>query len=110
MLGWRRPDPFYRRSAFWLLGFGLVGAGVSIAFGWVDLLGLEAQGVGTGILTRHTTHSVLAYAATAAYLGTFLWRWRAPAEVTVGMRLLSVGGAILIALTDFLGGDIRQLM
>jgi len=110
VLGWRRPEAFYRQAAWWLVGLGLVGAGVSIAFGWVDLLAQESQGVGPGILLRHRTHSFVAYAATVIFLVNFIWRWRSANRPGTGVVLLSVAGATLIAVTGFLGGEMRQVM
>jgi hypothetical protein len=45
LLAWWREDPFFRRTAYWLVGLGILGAAVSIAFGWLDLLAAEARGV-----------------------------------------------------------------
>lgn len=110
LLARRRPESAFRQSAYWLVGLGLLGAAASIIFGWVDLLAVEREGVGTGVLIRHRTHSYVAYAATAAYAGNFLWRWRVSNRVATGPLLLSIIGALLIAVTGFLGGDIRQVM
>ncbi len=112
VLGWREPDPFYRRAAVWLVGVGLLGAAASITLGWVDLLSLEQQGVGKGLLIRHETHSVIAYVVTALYVGNFVWRWRSRAHPRLGAGLLvfSLVGAVLIALTAVLGAGMREVM
>jgi uncharacterized membrane protein len=110
LLGWRRPGSFFRDAAFWLLGLGLLGGGLSIVFGWTDLLAQMRQGVGTGLLLRHRTHSLLAYLATAIYLAVFLWRWRTANRPAPGLLLLSLIGAALAAVTGYLGGDMRSVM
>jgi uncharacterized membrane protein len=111
LLGWRRRDvALYRDMAFWLVGLGLLGAAGSILFGWTDLLDQKRQGVGTGLLLRHTLHSWLAYAGTAVYLGVFLWRWRNGNRRNLALVLLSLLGACLIAVTGYLGGDMRTVM
>jgi len=110
VLGWRRPQALYRDMAFWLVGLGLAAAAVSIVFGWTDLLGLESQGVGKGVILRHNVHSVVAYLATAVYLGVFLWRWRTKNRFPGGLLLLSLLGAALIAVTGFLGGEMRTVL
>jgi len=110
MLAWRRPEPVYRQTAYWLVGLGLLGAVVSIASGWFDLINVERQGVGTGLLIRHRTHSVIAYVATAMYLGSFVWRWRTGNRLTVGLLVLALAGALLIAVTGYLGGEMRGVM
>ena len=110
VLAWRRSEPAFRRFAYWLVGLGLLGAVASIVFGWVDLLAAEREGVGTGVLIRHRTHSIVAYAATATYAGNFAWRWRVHNRYAAGLLVLSVAGAVLIAVTAFLGGEIRQVM
>lgn len=110
LLGWRRSSTFFRDAAFWLLGLGLAGAGLSIIFGWTDLLSQMRQGVGTGLLLRHNTHSWLAYLATAAYLAAFLWRWRTANRTAPGVLLLSLLGAALVIVTAYLGADMRTVM
>jgi uncharacterized membrane protein len=111
LVGWRRPDrPMFRDAAYWLIGIGVLSGLASIAAGWMDLLNLEAQGVGTGVLTRHLPHSVLAYCATALFLGLFLWRWRTGNEAPVWALAVSVAAAVAVAITGYLGGDIRQVM
>lgn len=110
ILAWRRSELVFRQSAYWLVGVGLLGAAASIALGWIDLLAAEREGVGTGVLIRHGTHSSVAYVATAAYAGNFAWRWRVHNRPATGLLVLSVLGAVLIAVTAFLGGEIRQVM
>jgi len=110
ILAWGRDDPMYRRAACWLVGLGLLGAAASIAFGWLDLLDQERQGVGKGLLLRHRVHSLVAYLATAVYLANFLWRWRTKNRVAGILLGLSLAGAILIAVTGYLGGTLRDVM
>ena len=111
VLGWRRPDrPVFREAAYWLIGLGVLGGLVSIAAGWMDLLNLEAQGVGTGVLTRHWPHSLLAYLATVLFLAVFIWRWRTGNSTPGWALAASVAAAIAVGITGYLGGDIRQVM
>ena len=110
LLAWWREDPFFRRAAYWLVGLGILGAAVSIAFGWVDFLAAEAQGVGPGLLIRHRVHSLVAYCASASYLGNFAWRWRTDNRLGKPLLALSFLGAILIAITGYLGGQLRNIM
>ena len=109
-MAWRRPEPMFRQAAYWLVGLGLLTAAVSITCGWIDLVSVERQGVGTGLLIRHRTHSTVAYVATAAYLANFVWRWRTHNRGERGLLVLSLFGALLIAITGYLGGDLRQVM
>lgn len=110
LLAWRRGDALYRRMAYWLVGLGLLGAIVSIAFGWVDLLKLERQGIGTGLILRHRVHSAVAYAATVTYAVNFEWRRRTQNRCAVALVVLSLVGAILISITGYLGGQLRNIM
>jgi uncharacterized membrane protein len=105
-----RADPMFRRMAYWLVGLGLICAAVSIALGWVDLFSLEAQGVGTAVVTKHAYHSWAAYAATAVYSANFVWRWRTDNRAADRILPLSILGAALIAITGYLGGDLRNVM
>lgn len=110
VLAWRRSAPAFRDFAYWLVGLGILTAAVSILLGWVDLVAAERGGIGTGVLIRHQTHSIVAYIATAVYAGNFFWRWRTGNRAAAGVLLLSLLGAALIAVTAFLGGEIRQVM
>lgn len=110
LLAWRRADPLYPRAAIWMVGLGLIGAILSVAFGWLDFLALERQGVGSGLLLRHQVHSRLAYAATVAYGVTLVWRRRWPDHLTGARLALSLVGATLIAMAGYLGGGLRNLM
>ncbi len=100
---------FYATAARWLIGLGLLGATVSIGSGWFDLLRQEALGIGTALRLQHRLHALLAYAATVVYLVVFLSRWRrrTPAGWTI---LLSLAGAAIIAVTGFVGGELRKVM
>lgn len=110
LLAWRQGDPVYRRTAYWLAGLGLLGALFSIAFGWIDLLDQERQGVGPGLLLRHRLHSGVAYAATVVYAVNFGWRCRSQNRLTGTLLWLSLVGAILIVVAGYLGGDLRTVM
>ncbi len=110
LLAWRRQDPAYRQAAYWLVGLGLAGAAVSIASGWTDLLAYERGGVEPGIVQRHRLHSVLAYGATLAYAGNFVWRWRGGNRLTAALLGLSALGALLVAVAGYLGGVLRSAM
>ena len=110
LLAWGREDPLYPRAAHWLVGLGLLGAVLSIALGWIDLLAQERAGVGTGLVIRHRLHSVAAYAATAVYGMNLGWRWRTRNRVSATLLALSVTGAVLVAITGYLGGDLRSVM
>ena len=110
LMAWRQWDPVYRRTAYWLVGLGLLGALFSIASGWIDLLDQERQGVGPGLLLRHRLHSEVAYAATVVYAANFGWRYRSQNRLTGTLVLLSLVGAILIAIAGYLGGVLRTVM
>ena len=110
LLAWRRADPVYRRAAYWLVGLGLLGALVSIAFGWIDLLAQERQGVGPGLLLRHRLHSGVAYAATVVYAVNFGWRYRSQNRLAGTLLVLSLVGALLVAIAGYLGGDLRTVL
>ncbi len=110
LLVWRRGDAAFRRAAGWLVGLGILGAAISIAFGWLDLLAQEAQGVGSALLLRHRLHSLAAYCATLAYLADYLWRRRTGNRADTILLALSVLGALLIAITGYLGAELRNVM
>ncbi len=111
ILGWLRPDrPVFHEAAYWLIGLGVAMGLVSIAAGWMDLLNLEAQGVGTAVLTQHWPHSMLGYTTTTLFLGLFLWRWRTGNAVPPWALAVSVAGAVAVAITGYLGAGIRQVM
>ena len=110
LMAWRREDPALWRAAYWLVGLGILGAAMSIAFGWLDLLAQEAQGVGTELLIRHLVHSMMAHCASACYLVDFAWRRRTGNRFGKSLLALSILGAVLIAITGYLGGAPRNVM
>jgi len=107
----RRDDIAYRRAAYWLVGLGLLTAALGIALGWVDLLSYErAAGVDPKFVRRHWFHSVPGYVATLVYLVNFVWRRRTSNRMSGGLLAASVLGAVLIAVTGYLGGMLRDSM
>ena len=110
LLAWRREDPLYRRAAYWLVGLGLLGALVSIALGWIDLLAQESAGVGAALVLKHRLHSEAAYLATLAYGMNFGWRWWTSNRLSPTLLTLSLVGVLLVVLTGYLGGDLRSVM
>jgi len=106
----RTAERFYATASRYLIGLGLAGAAVAIAAGFADYLPLVAQGVGQAFIARHRVHSVLAYASTLLYAAIFILRWRGRA-MTRGIYLaMAAAGAVLIAATGYLGGEIRRVM
>ena len=110
LLACRGEDRLYPRAAYWLVGLGLLGAVLSIALGWIDLLVQERAGIGTGLVLRHRLHSEAAYIATLVYAMNLGWRWRTQNRVSATLLTLSLAGAILVAITGYLGGDLRSVM
>ncbi len=110
LLAWRREDPLYHRTASWLVALGLLGAFASIGLGWLDLLSQERAGVGPALLLRHRLHSEAAYLATLAYGLNLAWRWWKGSQTTAVLLALSLLGALLVAVTGYLGGDLRNVM
>lgn len=110
LLAWRQEDPLHRRAAYWLVGLGLLGALVSIAFGWIDLLVQERAGVGTGLVLRHRLHSGAAYVATLLYGLNYGCRWRTANRLSASLLTLSLVGALVVAIAGYLGGDLRSVM
>ena len=66
--------------------------------------------MGTGLLLRHRAHSLVAYLATATYMASVLWRVRSHGRIAGALLVLSFLGAILIAVTGYLGGELRNVM
>lgn len=111
VVGWRRREaPIFQEMAYWLVGLGIAGALVSIGAGWIDLWGLEAQGVGTALVTKHLTHSILAYLTTALFVTVFVWRWKTHNHPPAWLFVLAAAGALAIAVTGYLGHDMRLVM
>jgi uncharacterized membrane protein len=110
VLAWRREDPLYGRAARWLVTLGLLGAFLSITLGWIDLLAQEREGVGMGLVLRHRLHSGVAYVATLMYGLNYGWRWWTANRLSVTLLTLSLVGAVLVAITGYLGGALRGVM
>lgn len=106
----RRGERFHFRAAQVLIGLGLLGAAMAIGLGWVDYLAQVKQDVGQAFIDRHKRHQAAAYVATAVYSISFLVRWRKPNVSRAWITILMIVGAILIAATGYLGGDLRLVM
>ena len=106
----RRGERFHFRAAQILIGLGLLGAALAIGLGWVDYLAQVKQDVGQAFINKHNMHQAFAYVATIVYAASFLMRWRKPAAGRIWITILMIVGAILIAATGYLGGDIRLVM
>lgn len=106
----RRGERFHFRAAQVLIGLGLLGAAMAIGLGWVDYLAQVKQDVGQAFIDRHKKHQAVAYVATAVYSISFLVRWRKPNVSRAWITILMIVGAILIAATGYLGGDLRLVM
>lgn len=104
-----RRDQRYAAMARSLIGLGLIAAGPAIIAGWIDLRRQVELGVGQGIVIQHRVHSVLAYAATAAYLAVFLGRWRRP-SVPRWTLALSLLGVLLVGAVAWVGAELRRVM
>ena len=72
ILTWTRPGelPWLVDGAWWLIGIGLIGAGVAAAFGVLDLLRIPR---GTTPWRIALAHSALNVAAAAVFLVGYIW-------------------------------------
>lgn len=109
LLYWRRPAELYRSIGTWLVALGLVAAPVAVATAFYDFLRLQREGVGAAFVTRHTAHSLLAYAATALYALNLLVRLKAPRARGWVLALSAVGAAVVVAV-GYLGNEVRRVM
>lgn len=106
----RTADRFFATGARYLIGLGLLGAAAAAVSGFVDYRPLVAQGIGQAFVDQHGVHSLLAYGTTALYGALFVLRWRVPALTPRVSLPLATAGAALIAVTAYLGGEIRRVM
>ncbi len=104
------PNRFHTRVSQHLIGLGLLAAVVSINMGFCDAIPLVKEGVGQKFVDRHAAHQVWALAATAFYAVSFAIRWRRPDMGRLTAVMLLAVGAVLIAVTGYLGGEVRLVM
>jgi len=104
------PNRFHTRVSQYLIGLGLLAAVVSINMGFCDAIPLAKEGVGQKFVDRHAAHQVWALGATAFYAISFAVRWKRPDLSRVATVSLLAVGAVLIAVTGYLGGEIRLVM
>jgi uncharacterized membrane protein len=73
ILTWTRPGelPWLVDGAWWLIGVGLIGAGVAAVFGWLDLLRIPRR---TRPWRISVTHAVLNVAVAVLFLIGYAWR------------------------------------
>ena len=103
-------ERFYATASRYLIGLGLLAALVSVVSGFVDYRPLVAQGIGQAFIDQHALHSRLAYGSTVLYAGMFFLRWRGRAMATGTYLAMAVLATGLIAVTGYLGGEIRRVM
>jgi uncharacterized membrane protein len=103
-------DRFYALASRFLIGLGLLAALVAIVAGFVDYIPLVNQGVGSAFVAAHRVHSVLAYTSTAIYAVLFVARLRGRGLATGPYLAGGLLGAVIIAATGYLGGEIRRVM
>ncbi len=105
-----KKESFYATASRYLIGFGVLAAGVAILAGFIDYVPLVREGIGQAFVDQHKVHSLLAYCTTVAYGGLLVTRWRWPRMP----QALSLGAAVvaaaLISVTGYLGGEIRRVM
>ncbi len=106
----RGGDLFFSRASRCLIGLGLLGAVVSIVFGFVDFRPLVAEGIGQGFVNKHRLHSTFAYASTIVYLVSFVLRRLRPTLSRGAVALLLVLGVGLIVAAGWFGGEVRRVM
>lgn len=106
----RTAEPFYAGASRWLIGLGVLAAAVSVLTGFVDYRPLVAQGVGQAFIDQHRVHSTLAYATTFLYALIFVVRWRGLVMSRAAYLAMTLVAAALIAVTGYLGGEIRRVM
>lgn len=88
----------------WLIGIGVVGAGVAAMVGLLDLIAIPS---GTRTFRVGLVHMALNLAVTISYIVNFAWRHSAAADdaaVGVGPLALSVISLAALGLSGYLGG------
>lgn len=88
----------------WLIGIGVVGAGVAAMVGLLDLIAIPS---GTRAFRVGLVHMALNLAVTISYIVNFAWRHGAAgddAAVGVGPLALSVISLAALGLSGYLGG------
>jgi uncharacterized membrane protein len=105
ILTWTRPGelPWLVDGAWWLIGIGLIGAGVAAAFGVLDLLRIPR---GTTPRRIAVAHSALNVAAAAVFLVGYIWRAGDHVELDrtrPGQLILSAVAVALLVLAVLLG-------
>jgi uncharacterized membrane protein len=105
ILTWTRPGelPWLVDGAWWLIGIGLIGAGVAAAFGVLDLLRIPR---GTRPWRIAFAHSALNVAAAAVFLVGYIWRAGDHVELDrtrPGQLILSTVAVALLLLAVLLG-------
>src|SRR5205809_6929128 len=91
-----KKESFFSTVSRYLIGLGVLAAGVAIVSGFVDYIPLVRVGLGPAFVDRHNIHGLLAYATTVLYAGLFATglRWRRiPGPLSLSGALV---GAVLL--------------
>src|SRR5438093_12953256 len=59
-----KKESFFSTVSRYLIGLGVLAAGVAIVSGFVDYIPLVQEGIGQAFADRHNIHGLLAYATT----------------------------------------------
>jgi uncharacterized membrane protein len=105
ILTWTRPGelPWLVDGAWWLIGIGLIGAGVAAIFGVLDLFRIPR---GTKPWRIALAHAALNVAAAAVFLAGYIWRAGDHVELDrtrPGQLILSSVAVALLVLAVLLG-------
>jgi uncharacterized membrane protein len=95
--------PWLVDGAWWLIGVGLIGAGIAAVFGAIDLLGIPRR---TPAFTTALTHLALNLAVAVLFFVGYAWRAGDHVELGQtrwGQLALSAVGVALLGVSVWLG-------
>src|SRR5436309_14814883 len=70
-----KKESFFSTVSRYLIGLGVMAAGVAIVSGFVDYIPLVREGIGGAFVDGHNIHCLLAYATTVQYVDLSGTRW-----------------------------------
>lgn len=94
------------QAAYWLIGIGILGAGLAAIFGLMDLFSIPR---GTKAFVTGITHMVLNLTVTGLFVWNFLWRaqddvYKTATAVETNQLILSAVALGILTISGWLGG------
>ena len=103
LIAWGAANPGFMQAAFYMIGAGVVAGLLAAVFGLIDWLAIPSATRAKRIGAVHGVGNVV---VVLLFAGSFLLRWRIPANPPTLAFVCSYARACLALVTGWLGGEL----